>query len=84
MAAVIAIPSGVAMVGRPTASVRSNPCTTASTTRLGTNSPSVIEPRSTPGRSPRVELARASSTVLENVSCSTSGMSPGFLPATMV
>src|SRR6266581_1070070 len=42
IAAVIASPAAVAMLSRPSASVRSSPCTTASTTRLGTNSPSRI------------------------------------------
>jgi len=81
--AVSAIPSGVAIGARPSARVRSNPWTTASTTRLATNSSTCIGAKY-PGPTVPAGTARASSTALPNVSASTSAISAGVLSPTMV
>ena len=81
--AVSAIPSGVAIGSRPSARVRSSPWTTASTTRLATNSSTRMGAKY-PGPTVSADIARASSMVLPNVSARTPGMSAGVLPSTMV
>ena len=81
--AVSAIPSGVAIGARPSARVRSSPWTTASTTRLATNSSTCMGAKY-PGPTVPAGTARASSMVWPNVSARTSGMSAGVLPPTMV
>jgi hypothetical protein len=81
--AVSAIPSGVAIGARPSARVRSSPWTTASTTRLATNSSTCMGAKY-PGPTVPAGIARASSMVWPNVSARTPGMSAGVLPPTMV
>jgi hypothetical protein len=81
--AVSAIPSGVAIGARPSARVRSSPWTTASTTRLATNSSTCMGAKY-PGPTVPAGTARASSMVWPNVSARTPGMSAGVLPPTMV
>jgi hypothetical protein len=81
--AVSAIPSGVAIGSRPSARVRSSPWTTASTTRLATNSSTCMGAKY-PGPTALAGTERASSMVLPNVSARTPGMSAGVLPSTMV
>jgi hypothetical protein len=81
--AVSAIPSGVAIGSRPSARVRSSPWTTASTTRLATNSSTRMGAKY-PGPTVSADIARASSMVLPNVSARTPGISAGVLPSTMV
>ena len=81
--AVSALPSGVAIGARPSASVRSSPWTTASTTRLATNSSTCMGAKY-PGPTVPAGTARASSMVWPNVSARTPGMSAGVLPPTMV
>jgi hypothetical protein len=83
IAAVSAIPSGVAIGARPSARVRSSPWTTASTTRLATNSSTCMGAKY-PGPTVPAGTARASSMVFPNVSARTPGMSAGVLPPTMV
>jgi len=81
--AVSAIPSGVAIGSRPSARVRSSPWTTASTTRLATNSSTCMGAKY-PGPTVLAGTARASLMVWPNVSARTPGMSAGALPSTMV
>ena len=83
IAAVSAIPSGVAIGARPSARVRSSPWTTASTTRLATNSSTCMGAKY-PGPTVPAGTARASSMVFPNVSARTPGMSADVLPPTMV
>ena len=81
--AVSAIPCGVPIGSRPSAWVRSSPWTTASTTRLATNSSTCMGAKY-PGPTALAGTERASSMVLPNVSARTPGMSAGVLPSTMV
>ena len=81
--AVSAIPSGVAIVSRPSARVRSRPWTTASTTRLAANSSTRMGAKY-PGPTVSAGIARHSSMVWPNVSARTPGMSAAVLPSTMV
>jgi hypothetical protein len=81
--AVSAIPSGVAIGGRPSARVRSSPWTTASTTRLATNSSTCMGAKY-PGPTVPAGTARASSMAWPNVSASTPAISAGVLSPTMV
>jgi hypothetical protein len=81
--AVSAIPSGVAIGARPSARVRSSPWTTASTTRLATNSSTCIGAKY-PGPTVPAGTERASSMALPNVSASTSAISAGVFSPTMV
>jgi hypothetical protein len=81
--AVSAIPSGVAIGARPSARVRSSPWTTASTTRLATNSSTCMGAKY-PGPTVPAGTERASSMVWPNVSASTSAISAGVFSPTMV